>query len=546
MANNNDKVVPARPHVTVARLIEHLGSGIVDVLAAPDGLEHVIDHPTIHDPAEPLSLGEGELLLAVGVDAAGPDAIHLVQQAAGAKVAGIIVKQREGSVERLVEAAQQARVTLLSITPEMTWTQLHALIRTIMMSAGLAPESNTRDGVALGDLFGLANAVAAMIGGPVTIEDLQSRVLAYSSLDGPIDEPRRRTILGRRVPDEWVAALHDAGIFRQLWGTHDVVRIEKMGPEEIRPRLTIAVRAGDEIVGSIWVAEGDSPLGKEAEAALREAAKIASLHLVRSRYGEDVERRMRGDVLRRILDGRGPLNHLAERIGIKPDTAFAVVAFELLSSEEAEIALQRERALELVALYCEAYRRRAVQVPIGPTIYALLPLDKAQSIDGVHRLARDVLTRSRETLSVGLLVGIGSAVSHLRDVPKSRQEADQVLRVLATPRVTREVATIADVRAQALLMELHDYVSSHPELLSGKLDVLYEHDATNDGSYIETLRAYLDHFGDVPSAARSLEVHPNTFRYRVRRLGEVADLDLEDPDERLAIELQLRLGTSSN
>ena len=60
-----------------------------------------------------------------------------------------------------------------------------------------------------GDLFALANAVALMVGGATTIEDRQSNVLAYSSADDPIDTPRRETILGRKVPDHWMARLRE-------------------------------------------------------------------------------------------------------------------------------------------------------------------------------------------------------------------------------------------------------------------------------------------------------------------------------------------------
>ncbi|MET0494884.1 MAG: helix-turn-helix domain-containing protein, partial [Actinoplanes sp.] len=42
-------------------------------------------------------------------------------------------------------------------------------------------------------------------------------------------------------------------------------------------------------------------------------------------------------------------------------------------------------------------------------------------------------------------------------------------------------------------------------------------------------------------AAQSSYVHPNTFRYRLRRLAEVGGIDLGDPDERFAAMLQLRL-----
>jgi DNA-binding PucR family transcriptional regulator len=37
-----------------------------------------------------------------------------------------------------------------------------------------------------------------------------------------------------------------------------------------------------------------------------------------------------------------------------------------------------------------------------------------------------------------------------------------------------------------------------------------------------------------------VNVHPNTFRYRVKRLSELSGIDLNDPDERLAAEIQLR------
>jgi DNA-binding PucR family transcriptional regulator len=58
---------------------------------------------------------------------------------------------------------------------------------------------------------------------------------------------------------------------------------------------------------------------------------------------------------------------------------------------------------------------------------------------------------------------------------------------------------------------------------------------------VHTLRCWLDAFGDVPAAAERAHVHPNTFRYRLRRLAEVAGLDLSDPDQRFAAMLQLRL-----
>jgi hypothetical protein len=58
---------------------------------------------------------------------------------------------------------------------------------------------------------------------------------------------------------------------------------------------------------------------------------------------------------------------------------------------------------------------------------------------------------------------------------------------------------------------------------------------------VETLRAWLEAFGDVIAASAAMFVHPNTFRYRLRRLAEVGQLDLADPEVRFAAMLELRI-----
>lgn len=55
----------------------------------------------------------------------------------------------------------------------------------------------------------------------------------------------------------------------------------------------------------------------------------------------------------------------------------------------------------------------------------------------------------------------------------------------------------------------------------------------------ETLHAWLRCQGQVIPAARALHTHPQTIRYRLRRLRELFGDRLDDPDERLALQLAL-------
>ena len=78
------------------------------------------------------------------------------------------------------------------------------------------------------------------------------------------------------------------------------------------------------------------------------------------------------------------------------------------------------------------------------------------------------------------------------------------------------------------------------EELLGPVAGLREHDVAHHTAYLQTVAAWLDHPGDPRAAAARIHVHPNTLRYRMQRLSDVVDLDLHDPETRLALRLQLR------
>jgi hypothetical protein len=59
---------------------------------------------------------------------------------------------------------------------------------------------------------------------------------------------------------------------------------------------------------------------------------------------------------------------------------------------------------------------------------------------------------------------------------------------------------------------------------------------------LETLAAYLETGASVEAAARLLFVHPNTVRYRLRRVSDVAGMTPTDPRDSYALRLALTLG----
>ncbi|MEH6819570.1 MAG: helix-turn-helix domain-containing protein [Dietzia psychralcaliphila] len=63
-----------------------------------------------------------------------------------------------------------------------------------------------------------------------------------------------------------------------------------------------------------------------------------------------------------------------------------------------------------------------------------------------------------------------------------------------------------------------------------------------DPSLEETLRAYLDSGGHVEACARGLYVHPNTVRYRLKRVSQITEFDPLDAREAFVLRIALVLG----
>ena len=113
--------------------------------------------------------------------------------------------------------------------------------------------------------------------------------------------------------------------------------------------------------------------------------------------------------------------------------------------------------------------------------------------------------------------------------------------MLREGRGERRVARLDEIQVEALILELRDLVAARGDRPTGSLARLIEYDRKHQSNLVETLQAWLDAFGDVSAASKSLFLHPNTFRYRLRRLAEVGQINLGDPEQRFVAMLQLRV-----
>ena len=139
------------------------------------------------------------------------------------------------------------------------------------------------------------------------------------------------------------------------------------------------------------------------------------------------------------------------------------------------------------------------------------------------------------------MVGIGAVTSDSTGLARSRRDADRARRVLATRGRPSEIATVTQVQVDALMLDLRDGMMARGEDVSGAVARIVDYDAQHDSQLTHTLKCWLDEFGDIQKASAAAYVHVNTFRYRLKRLAEIGQLDLSNTEDRFAAQLQLRL-----
>ncbi|TDD11902.1 PucR family transcriptional regulator [Nonomuraea deserti] len=526
------------PRARLSRLLDDLGRMLLDLIASPGDLDGELTGVAIHGPGDELTVEPGELVLGVGLH--DNDTIaELLRRLGERRAVGLVVKHPVTADASVVAAVRDSGVALLGLNRAASWSHVAAMLRALpLATTDITGGADLLAGAPAGDLFALANAVGALLDAPVTIEDRASRVLAFSGHQHCADQGRVETILGRQVPDRYTQLLEQRGAFREL-SKGTPVYIEPLA-EDMLPRVAIVVRAGDEVLGSMWAVVGE-PLSEVRAAAFADSAKIVALHMLRARAGADVGRRLSADLVAMVLEGGPGAPEAANRLGLT-DGRLCVMAAQVVTGDAADTEAAMQRLRDALALHFAAVHPRSAAALLGGTTYVVLPVSTSGDRDGtssVVRLAVDFLARVGARTDA--VIGVGRATMSLAEVTHSRREADRALRVLQTDRRGRRIARYSDVQVESLLLRLADLVAEDGELHLGSLGALVDYDAEHESGFVDTLSAYLDAFGNVGEAAAAMHLHPNSFRYRLRRVCEITGLDLTDADARLAATLQLRL-----
>lgn len=536
--------------IALGRLVLALDRTLVTLVAAPRGLDvtvgsvSLLDPDDLHLPLRP-STRSADLFLLIG---ATPQAVvDWLSTYDAARPVAVMIK---APPPELTGHLADLGVAVVSVDPHARWEHIYNLANRVVGAAALPPaaDDSMRSGT-IGDLFDLAAQVSRRTGGLVNIEDEQSHVLAYSSAGDEADELRRQSILGREGPSEMLAWLRQWGIMDALRTTAEVVSVDERVDLGLRPRLAVAIRTPHDdhgvgaYLGTIWIQQGRDHLSDDAADVLTGAAAVAARIIIRRRTagsGHD-------ELVRRLLGVRGgavDVTFLCGQLGIAPQHTALVVGFDGLSdsSPDAVPSPPSSESVSALTLHASAFNPPSVTTTVAARAYVILP---GATIQSTLDWARSAVTAARRQFGARVRAVVAGPSGDMAGVAVLRSQADRVLDAARREAdLIDDVTTVGASTTGVLLGEIIALIEADPDLIDSRVTDLAEHDTRSGGDLVTTLRAYLDHFGDVRAAAASLHIHPNTLRYRIRRVQELTGIDLDDPSTRLVVSLTLRAGPS--
>ena len=205
------------------------------------------------------------------------------------------------------------------------------------------------------------------------------------------------------------------------------------------------------------------------------------------------------------------------------------------------VVVTTHQAAELLRLqHAGSLPRRAIETTIGGDWLVLTP-------SSPHRVGLDSAAREAQRFLADLArcggarwhAGISWPLSSSADLPHAYHDACDAAALAA---LRHRQTVIVDDEWAALAVARLRHAAKDLIPARSPIEVLARHDREHGTMFGETLGIWLNLNCDTDAASRALGIHPNTLRYRLRRAAAVAGLDLNDPNQRLVLQLTQRIG----
>ncbi len=270
-------------------------------------------------------------------------------------------------------------------------------------------------------------------------------------------------------------------------------------------------------------------------------AAACALEMAKQKMVSETEKRLRGTFLDRLLIGDVSQQE-AIRQGERFDHDMTQTHLAIVLSWRGNDQPSNRRLETMINAIIDVQRAKALvwQREKEREVVVFHATDRDNPVDTSLRLA-EVFAReiNRQYPNNHVAIGLGQSVRDIGQWRNSYRDAVQAME-LAVRLQTDTPLYIGDLGVYQLILSLSDR-DKLIEFCERTLGALIDYDMRQNGDFVKTLEAFFQCHGNLSLTAETLIVHRNTLLYRMNRINEIANIDLNRPETRLALHLALTI-----
>lgn len=387
-----------------------------------------------------------------------------------------------------------------------------------------------------------ADRISEVLNCPITIEDANHRLLAYSTHDERTDQARIATIIGRRVPEKVINNLWKEGIIPKLLETNEPVRVKNINEIGLGDRIAISIWKNEEVLGFIWAVEIEKALGDEEVELLKKAANVLKNKLLQLQIRKYKREERSQEFFWKLLTGhiksRQEISEAFYEAQITAPSTFSIAIFRF----QEDITPEAERQISYMLK--TMHRLKIVLYTIDCNdLILLLSLDAVENpLDEQRGFVDYFRGNMYERFDVTQIKASCSSIYSSHDhIEKSYKEALNVLDMKSKfPEETKEIINYQELGIYQFLdvildKRVQDQFENH------SLKKLTDYDLRHNSNLVETLEVFLNNDNNINEAAKELNVHMNTLSYRLKRISEIGDINLKDVNQKMTLYIDIKL-----
>lgn len=455
---------------------------------------------------------------------------------------GIHAVAATGEIQQeAIDIANKLEISLLALPDDASLTTIERAINSLILnqSARLTERAIeiqrqlTRLAAENRDLNSLLQVMSRSTGKPIVIHDDAGVLMAqiYPNIG-------RRSMNGRNlvqgVPygsfQKWLnsdAPSSQGSIVNSPIGHTTVLTVEKR------------------VAGYLSLVDQNDELDEFDRLVLTYGADVCAIEMAKNRAIASAVEQARGDWVQMWLSGTPADDDLlrtrAQQAGFEANSAFVVAVFRAISESGQSLPLE-----SLISLVRDDMSRRQMSGAVGQyvdVIVALYPLEEeANNISRTRTVIEDVRSQLATRTPSGLVAsGISRPATGLSELRDSYREAKDAVGIAYELGDQDTTTFYGDLKLYQLLLALKERnLSNLNQFYQDALGPLVEHDERKQSDLIRTLNGFFEANGNLAKAAQELDVHRNTLVYRLDRISDLTELDLDDSDNRLILHLALK------